>query len=299
MDDVNNAILDLQSADYNTYERPLKRLAASIGAGKLAPIAESLKGGVDFDAFVSGSHQGGSMVGSARLTWPEKREKELGLAMILIERGAADPHWFLSFAHHWYDAGSKHAAAIRKITAAVIIPFGRDYKKYVEAHLSSAGTDRPMRSAPNDKHRVFIVHGHEEAPREMVARFLSDVGLEPVILHEQANRGMTVVEKLQANANVGFSVVLLTPDDTGRANVDTDLRPRARQNVILELGYFVGLLGRERVCALRKGGVEIPSDFAGVVYTEFDPAGAWRQSLAQELDAAGYEVDWNKVMRRR
>jgi len=87
----------------------------------------------------------------------------------------------------------------------------------------------------------------------MVARFLLEVGLEPVILHEQANRGMTVVEKLQANANVGFAVVLLTPDDEGKSSTEGQLKPRARQNVILELGYFVGLLGRDRVCALRKG----------------------------------------------
>jgi predicted nucleotide-binding protein len=75
----------------------------------------------------------------------------------------------------------------------------------------------------------------------------------------------------------------LTPDDLGRANGSTDLRARARQNVILELGYFLGRLGRTRVCALHRGGVELPSDFQGVVYIEFDSAGAWRAKLAQEF----------------
>ncbi|WP_292135436.1 nucleotide-binding protein [Brevundimonas sp.] len=135
-------------------------------------------------------------------------------------------------------------------------------------------------------------------PRETLARFLEFIGLVPIILHEQASKGMTIPEKLTAYSSVGFAVVLLTPDDVGRAKKDTDDKDRARQNVILELGYFVGRLGRSRVCALRKGDVEIPSDYLGVVYTELDAAGGWKQSLAQELEAAGYDIDWNKVMRR-
>jgi predicted nucleotide-binding protein len=90
--------------------------------------------------------------------------------------------------------------------------------------------------------------------------------------------------------------VLLTPDDVGGTSPEA-LRPRARQNVILELGYFVGLLSRARVCALRKGDLEIPSDYAGVVYQPFDDHGAWKTALARELQDVGYEVDWNKVMR--
>jgi len=72
--------------------------------------------------------------------------------------------------------------------------------------------------------------------------------------------------------------------------------PRARQNVVLELGYFVGRLGRTHVCALKRGEVEIPSDFDGVVYVDFDSPGAWKQALGREL-AAEFEIDWNKVMR--
>lgn len=90
--------------------------------------------------------------------------------------------------------------------------------------------------------------------------------------------------------------MLLTPDDIGGAK-DGSPSPRARQNVILELGYFIGRLGRERVCALRRGDAEIPSDYLGVVYHELDPDGAWKQALAKELQAAGHEIDWNKVMR--
>lgn len=95
--------------------------------------------------------------------------------------------------------------------------------------------------------RVFVVHGHDEGARESVARFLEKLGLEPIILHEQANRGRTVIEKIEGHRDVGFAVVLLTPDDQGCVE-GGQLEPRARQNVLLELGYFLGYLGRDRVC---------------------------------------------------
>jgi predicted nucleotide-binding protein len=146
-------------------------------------------------------------------------------------------------------------------------------------------------------HKVFIVHGHDEGVREAVARFLERIGFEAIILHEQANRGQTVIEKVVAHGDVGFAVVLLTPDDEGCKKGETP-KPRARQNVLLELGYFVGHLGREHVCALTRGDIELPSDFGGVIYEPFDAAGAWHQVLGRELQAAGFEIDWNKVMRQ-
>jgi hypothetical protein len=143
--------------------------------------------------------------------------------------------------------------------------------------------------------KIFVVHGHDEGAREMVSRFLERIRLEPIILHEQANRGMTVAEKLDKYSDVGFAIVLLTADDLGRAAKEEALKPRARQNVVMELGYFVGRLGRDKVCALKRGEVEIPSDYAGVVYTKLDDAGGWRAELGKELQAAGYEVDWERV----
>ena len=149
---------------------------------------------------------------------------------------------------------------------------------------------------PSDRGRVFIVHGRDEAPREKVARLIEKLGLEAVILHEQANRGMTVPEKLEKFGNVGHAVVLLTPDDVGREKSETEERSRARQNVILELGYFVGRLGRERVTALLKDDLEMPSDYLGVVYTRFDEHGAWCLKLARELQSSGYAVDLNRAI---
>lgn len=293
LQELNTAILDLQSADYDTYVRPLRNLAAALADEALADVNATLKQGLDFDQFADASDGG---MGGGTLDWPRDKREQLGLTLILIERAAEDPDWFLDFAHHFYSAGSKHAAAIRKIVAGAIIPFGRDYKAYVQRQSAIPG---PRASSETDQTRVFIVHGHEEAPREMVARFLEKLGLEAIILHEQTNRGMTVAEKLEAQGDVGFAVVLLTPDDVGRSVKDAADQPRARQNVLLELGYFVGRLGRDRVCALRKGPVEMPSDYVGVVYTEFDEAGGWKSALARELDAAGYDVDFNVVMKGR
>jgi predicted nucleotide-binding protein len=157
-----------------------------------------------------------------------------------------------------------------------------------------ATANRPTELAELSR-KVFIVHGHDDGAREAVARFLERVGLEPIILHEQANRGRTIIEKFEAHQDVGFAVVLLTPDDEGCEKGGTPL-PRARQNVVLELGYFVGVLGRDHVCALRRGDVEIPSDMTGVVYVPFDNSDGWKQSLGRELEAAGFEIDWGKAM---
>lgn len=142
---------------------------------------------------------------------------------------------------------------------------------------------------------VFIVHGHDDGLKEAVARFLSRLGLNPVILHEQADQGRTVIEKFQAHSDVSFAISLFTPDDVGGIAGKTQ-SPRARQNVVFELGYFVGRLGRTNAVALVKGDVELPSDWSGVLYIRVDDAGQWRFQLVRELKAAGFDVDANRVL---
>lgn len=151
--------------------------------------------------------------------------------------------------------------------------------------------------------KVFIVHGQDSETKTVVARFIERCGLEPVILHEQADQGRTIIEKFEQVSDVSFAVVLLTPDDLGGlrpasgGNALENAQPRARQNVILELGYFIGKLGRDGVCALKKGEVELPSDFSGVVYTPYDGADeGWKIKLAREMRAAGLDVDLNKAL---
>ena len=150
--------------------------------------------------------------------------------------------------------------------------------------------------SPTSK-KVFVIHGHDEAARSLVVRCLETLRLEAIVLHEQPNKGRTIIEKFEDYTDVGFAVVLLTPDDVGAALDETDqLNPRARQNVILELGFFIGKLSRQNVCMLIKGDIETPSDYDGVVYTEFDGAGGWKTKLVGELKSAGFDVDANRLI---
>jgi len=144
--------------------------------------------------------------------------------------------------------------------------------------------------------KVFIVHGHDDLLKTSVARLVEKLNLESVILHEQRNKGKTIIEKFEVNADVGFAIVLLTPDDMGyKASTPDRTEYRARQNVVLELGYFFGKLGRERVCALVKGDIEKPSDIDGIVYVVVDSHDAWKTEIAKEMKAAGMSVDLNHL----
>lgn len=147
--------------------------------------------------------------------------------------------------------------------------------------------------------RIFIVHGHDDARKHELARFLGELtGHEPVILHEQPNKGAVLIEKLEASAEgTGFAVVLLTADDTGKANKEVDYKPRGRQNVVFELGFFMAALGRNKVAVLMDPNVEEPGDVKGLVYTGLDTAGAWKAALASEIEEAGIPVKWSALKR--
>jgi len=146
-----------------------------------------------------------------------------------------------------------------------------------------------------DTGKVFVVHGHDGAPKAEVARFIEKLGFEAIILHERPNKGRALITKFREEAaGVGFAVVLMTPDDLGKAGNAAELNARARQNVVFELGFFIGKIGPERVAALVKGNIELPSDFDGVVYISLDNDD-WKTKLGTELKVAGYKIDWNKV----
>jgi predicted nucleotide-binding protein len=148
--------------------------------------------------------------------------------------------------------------------------------------------------------RVFVAHGHDLGAKEEVARLLRALKLRPVVLSEEVDAGRTIIEKIEDYSDVAFAIILLTPDDLGGTDPN-ELKPRARQNVIFELGYFFAKLGRRKVAALikKKGDqkLEVPSNYSGILYQEMDPTGGWKMRLAEEMAAAGFEIDYNQVLR--
>ena len=151
--------------------------------------------------------------------------------------------------------------------------------------------EAPVKS-PTSFSKVFIVHGHDSALRESVARIIEKQGIEAIILTEQANKGRTIIEKFEDYSDVNGAICLFTADDIGKARRQADEMPRARQNVVFEAGYFMGKLGRDHIVILADKGVEMPSDLSGVVHTD---TANWRIDLLKELRAMGYTVDFNKL----
>jgi hypothetical protein len=164
----------------------------------------------------------------------------------------------------------------------------------LRSHVAPGGGSTVV-SVPvaRNKRKVFIVHGRDNEAKQEVARFLSGIGLEPIILHEQASAGMTIIEKIERYANdADFALVLYTPCDLGRGVYETKVaaRNRARQNVVFEHGYLMAKLGRQNVCALVKGEIETSNDISGVVYVSLDGFGGWKIEVTKELQSCGYEV---------
>lgn len=147
--------------------------------------------------------------------------------------------------------------------------------------------------------KIFIVHGHDEAMKQSVARIIEKLEFEPIILHEQENRNRTIIEKFTDYSNVGLAIVLLSPDDIGTAkNNKEKIKPRARQNVVFEMGYFIGKLGRDKVIVMYnpEDDFELPSDYSGVLYIEYDRKGNWKFEIAKELKAVGYNINLNNIL---
>jgi predicted nucleotide-binding protein len=211
-----------------------------------------------------------------------------------------------------------------------------NYIKKIEHQLELSNT--PQRSKKIDNRRIFIVHGHNNELKNEVEQFLKELELEPIILHKQADRGKTIIEKVEYYSDVGFAVIILSHDDFGSSTLGYNLdflkeiakhigwfgdpiveavhggnfpgvyhdflpkyqkisklldllRYRARQNVIFEFGYFIAILGRNRVAVLCEEDIERPSDIDGLLYTPIDDKSNWKKKLAKEIDAAGIRIN--------
>jgi len=173
------------------------------------------------------------------------------------------------------------------------LEFGRPVEQQPKAnHPQSTAPSQPKVITRN-KRKVFVVHGRDNEAKQEVSRFIEKIGLEAIILHEQASSGMTIIEKIERYSNdADFALVLYTSCDQGRGIHESNksLNNRARQNVVFEHGYLMSKLGRENVCSLVKGDIETPNDISGVVYVTFDQYGAWKNEVAKELKACGYVI---------
>lgn len=172
----------------------------------------------------------------------------------------------------------------------------------VEAIETDAYGERINAKSPNVpstfSNKVFIVHGHDDTLKTDLERFLRELGLEPIVLHRQPDKGQTLIEKFETHSDVGYAFVLLTPDEVAytidqekKSDANRVKERRSRPNVIFEFGFFVGKLGRSRVCCIYRGNVVLPSDLNGLIYKKVD--GSVDDSgfaIIKELKAAGYKV---------
>jgi predicted nucleotide-binding protein len=177
-------------------------------------------------------------------------------------------------------------------------PFRSELSRFLSDRNSEKQQENlPVGKAENKlalrtRHSVFLIHGHDISARDLVNDFLEQIGLHPIILDKQPNQGLTIIEKFERFARqVDFAVALFTPDDIAGVRSETSAVFRARQNVIFELGYFMGKMGRDKVCVLRKDQVEGFSDFQGIIYTVMDSGGEWKPKLVTEFKHAGLSLN--------
>lgn len=196
-------------------------------------------------------------------------------------------------------------------------PYDRAWKTGKEKYINLVNTlledinltidfginEAPFQSGENKNKftdEVFIVHGHNEEMKQSIARTIEKLDLKPIILHEKANKGRTIIQKFIDHSDVGFAIILMSADDYGFSIKEpaSAARLRARQNVIMELGFFLGKLGINRVVAIfeQNENFEIPSDYDGVIFIPYDNDGKWKFDIIKELKALEYQVDANKII---
>lgn len=192
------------------------------------------------------------------------------------------------------------------ITQQIANENGRNMIKYASSAKAESVNTKYKENAEKDfekslstiPQKIFIVHGHDDIARLEAASFIQSCGYKAVILGEQANEGKTIIEKMENCSDVSFAIILYTPCDIGGSfqKEPEEYNARARQNVVFEDGYLTAKLGRDHICRLVKGNIELPSDISGIVYIPMDEQGAWKYKVAKEMKKAGLEVDTNRIL---
>lgn len=305
--DFEDLASDLMQSDSSTFTNNFNHLYEFIESDAVMRIVTAdLRDhpDVDIDKWLKDFEESGKgRLGSHTYSLPRDKSAQAATIFQLFRKthdGDTDPSRVIaSFAINAYGI-TNYNDCIYKFNESITHKIIRILEQRLEELAQQSTRQVREKAQPTmPTNRVFIVHGHDDKVKETVARFVEKLGLEAIILHEQANRGQTIIEKFERHADVGFAVILLTPDDVGASKAaqaaGEPLNDRARQNVVFELGYFIGKLGRPHVCALHEG-VEIPSDLHGLVYVPYDAGGVWRYHLAKEMKASGMDIDMNKSM---
>lgn len=192
-----------------------------------------------------------------------------------------------------YIVGAAPKSEFEKICRRGLEKTKKDFLVYLDEIEEENNVDSTKASNKNLSYsKIFIVHGHDGALKHSVARVIEKQNIEAIILSEKENKGRTIIEKFEDYSNVSGAICLFTADDLGKSKIDETENARARQNVVLETGYFMGKLGRAHVVILADKGIEMPSDLSGVVYTDTEN---WQINLLRELKAMGYKIDINKL----
>ncbi len=262
---------------------------------KLVELLEELKSRLDLDVRMAYYNENGS--GPERLnSWMKYAKKNLDPFSSDIFKELKTKPRDRSIYYGNHSEGGDFDSYKRKPLIAYLDSLIIDVQNgEFDFQTNQQDNEKPVKKAKGLIKKAFIVHGHNEATKLRTARFLEKLGFDAVILHEQANGGKTIIEKLEHFTDVGFGIVLYTPDDVGEALAQKDkLRPRARQNVVFEHGLLIGKLGRERVFPLvTDHSVELPGDISGMVYLSDN---SWEFQLAKEIKTLGYEVDLNALV---
>jgi predicted nucleotide-binding protein len=149
----------------------------------------------------------------------------------------------------------------------------------------------------SNSRKVLIIHGQDEEKKATVAGFLTKLGLEPVIPHEESSLGINLMEKIEKSPHVAFAIILLTADDYGYPKGrPEESKPRPKQGVIFELGFLIGRIGQNLVCALSEEGLDLPPDYKGNVFIPYDPGGLWKLLVARAMKMANVDLDMNKAI---
>lgn len=158
-------------------------------------------------------------------------------------------------------------------------------------------TPRVESMEKSSSRKVFIIHGRDEEKKTAVATFLKNLDLEPVIPNGQPGQGINLIEEFEEDPGVVFAITLLTADDCGYPKgKPEEAKLRSKQNVIFEMGFLIGRLKQNLVCALYEDGLDLPSEYQGGVFIPFDPNGLWKLLVARTMKMANVDVDLNKAI---